>query len=393
LKIFFSYASVDQTDYKIEAIVDFLEFQDDIERVFYWERDTKGGESFDDYMRNNIEKSDLIIVLFTPNTKNSIPVFEEIGMSKAFRKQIMPVFDQVDHIIADMQSSRGVQFVPNFRMFCEDLYFKITGKNAKFKESDPMLEFRNEIYKIFKFNKTSYVEPEVRDVTVTYNEEEKNLKKLPLISYRIFEFILFDPINRGSLNVITAPSGSGKSIFLNSIKHDILHQEHLSSYIPFSINAENFKLTKDDLLQDFYNYLFPDTEGRYYTNLEKVVKSGKGVILLDGLSKNSEAHNLLIKLHKLILTNNSRLIITCRPVIHEFIRNSPKIREKTHLYELNSFKSSSLFEWVVLNKKDYEQTRNLQARDIYLVLKEQVKEKEERGEKFALPSMMQEFSM
>ncbi|KKN32763.1 hypothetical protein LCGC14_0810710 [marine sediment metagenome] len=393
MKIFFSYASVDTAEYRIEDIVDFLEFQDDIDQVFYWERDTKGGESFDDYMRNNIKKSELIIVLFTANTTTSIPVFIEIGMSKAFQKKIMPVFDQIDHIVADMQSSRGVQFNSNFRMFCEDLCFKITGKTAKFKESNPMVDYRNELHESFKFNKSSYVEPEVRDVTVTYKEEERKIKKLPLISYRIFEFILFDPINRGSLNVITAASGSGKSIFLNSIKHDILHQEHLSSYIPFSINAENFKLTNDDLLELFYLYLFPDTEERYYKNFEKLVKSGKGVILLDGLSKNSEAYELLTDLHKFALTTNARLIITCRPVIHDFIRRTPKIKEKTHLYELNSFKSSSLFEWVVLNKNDYEQTRHFQAREIYLVLKERVKEHEEKGERVSLPSMMQEFSM
>ncbi|KKL70592.1 hypothetical protein LCGC14_2103360 [marine sediment metagenome] len=393
MKIFFSYASVDTAEYRIEDIVDFLEFQDDIERVFYWDRDTKGGESFDDYMRNNIKNSDLIIVLFTSNTATSIPVFIEIGMSKAFQKQVMPVFDQVDHIVADMQLSRGVQFNSNFRIFCEDLCFKITGKTAKFKESNPMVDYRNELIESFKFNKSSYVEPEVRDVTDIYKEEEKNQKKLPLISYRIFEFILFDPLNRGSLNVITAPSGSGKSVLLNSIKHDILHQEHFSSYIPFSINAENLKLTNDELLEEFYIYLFPDTEGRFYTNFENSVKSGKGIILLDGLSKNPDAHELLTDLHKFILTNNARLIITCRPIIHDFIRSSPKIKEKTHLYELNSFKSSSLFEWVVLNKNNYEQTRTIQARDVYLVLREKVKENEEKGERISLPSLMQEFSM
>lgn len=36
MKIFFSYASVDQIDYRVEQIVDFLEFQEDIERVYYW---------------------------------------------------------------------------------------------------------------------------------------------------------------------------------------------------------------------------------------------------------------------------------------------------------------------------------------------------------------------
>ena len=41
--IFLSYASIDHTDYKIEKIVDFFEFQEDIERESYWECDTKGG--------------------------------------------------------------------------------------------------------------------------------------------------------------------------------------------------------------------------------------------------------------------------------------------------------------------------------------------------------------
>ncbi|KKK41486.1 MAG: hypothetical protein Lokiarch_42700 [Candidatus Lokiarchaeum sp. GC14_75] len=143
----------------------------------------------------------------------------------------------------------------------------------------------------------------------------------------------------------------------------------------------------------FYKYLFPDTEERYYSNFERVVKSGKGVILLDGLSKNQDAHDLLTDLHKFILTTNARLIITCRPIIHDFIRNSPKIKGKTHLYELNSFKSSSLFEWVVLNKNNYEQTRTIQAREVYLVLREKVKENEEKGERVSLPSLMQEFSL
>ena len=393
MKIFFSYASIDQIDYKIEKIVDFLEFQDDIERVFYWERDTKGGESFDDYMRNNIKASNLVIVLFTPNTKDSIPVLEEIGMGKAFQKPIMPIFDHTDKIVAGIQSSRGVKYIPNFRMFCEDLYNKITGKKAKFREADPLFEFRNEIYETFKFNKTSYVEPELRDVTEIYEDKDEIEKELPSISYRIFKFILFDPLNRGSLNVITAPSGSGKSILLNSLKHDILHQEHLSSYIPFSINAEELKETKKDLLHVFYNYLLPHTEERYFSNFKSFIKSGKGVILLDGLSKSLHPQELLKNLCELVHSNKARIIITCRPVVHKYIRNSPKIKEKSHLYQLNSFKTSSLFEWVVLNKNDFDQTRHHQARSIYLVLREKVQQKEEEGEEIVLPSLMQELSI
>ncbi len=393
MKIFLSYSSTDTADFKIEKIVEFLEFQVDIKRVYYWARDTKGGETFDDYMRNNIKISDLVVVIFTENSKDSVPVLEEIGMAKAFQKKIMPVFEKVENIVADIQSSRGVRFISNFRMFCEDLYHKITGKKAKFKESNPILEFRNEMHKTFKFNKSSYVEPELRDVTETYKEEDKSEKKLPLISYRIFEFILFDPINRGSLNVITAPPHSGKTIFLFSLKHDILHQELLSNYIPFFIDAEKLIDDSRDLFHRFYDYLLPDTDDRYLENFEMFIKSGKAVILLDGLSKNTNPEELLEKLHKFVLSNNARLIITCRPVIHDLIRGSPDIEEKVHLYMLNSFKSSSLFEWVVLNKNNYEQTRLHQARTIYLILKERVKQKEEKGERVVLPSLMQEFSM
>ncbi|KKK73595.1 hypothetical protein LCGC14_2892270, partial [marine sediment metagenome] len=284
-------------------------------------------------------------------------------------------------------------FIPNFRMFCEDLYNKITGKKAKFKESNPILEFRDEMKKKFKFNKSFYVEPELRDVTEVYKEEEKSEKKLPLISYRIFKFILFDPINRGSLNVVTAPPHSGKTIFLFSLKHDILHQEPLASYIPFFIDAEKLKDDSRDLFHLFYDYLLPDTNDRYLENFEMFIKSGKAVILLDGLSKNKNPEELLEKLHNFVLLNNARIIITCRPVIHELIRKSPEIKEKAHLYRLDSFKSSSLYEWVVLNKNNYEQTRLHHARTIYLILKEKVKQKEEKGEKVVLPSLMQEFSM
>ena len=149
MRIFLSYSSNDQEEYKVAEIVDFLEYQDDIEQVFYWERDTKGGQTFDDYMATNIEKSDLIIVLFTENTIDSIPVIQEIGMAKAYHKKIMPIFVEIDNIFANIKSSRGIRYNPDFRMFCEDLYFKISNKKAKFEEENPLLYFRKKINGLF----------------------------------------------------------------------------------------------------------------------------------------------------------------------------------------------------------------------------------------------------
>jgi len=393
MKLFFSYASVDQVDYKVEKIVNFLEFQDEIERVFYWERDTKGGETFDNYMRNNIKASDLVIVLFTPNTINSVPVIEEIGIAKAFQKQIMPIFNETRDIFANVQASRGISYRSNFRMFCEDLYHKITGKEAKFKEIDPLMELREDMYNIFQFNKLRYVEPELRDITGIFKEDFEQKKKIPLISYRIFNFILFDPLNRGSLNIIIAPSGSGKSLFVESLKHDILHREQLSSYVPFLINAKDINIDEFGLLNAFYEIILPNTEEKYFTNLESLAKSGKAIFLLDGLSQNSEPLQLLKKLQDFVSTYNARMVITCRPIIHEYTKKFFRNGIKYNLYELNTFKSTSLFEWIVLNKNNFDQTRHHQARDIYRILKVKVKEKNRRGDLVVLPELMQDFSL
>jgi len=68
-------------------------------------------------------------------------------------------------------------------------------------------------------------------------------------------------------------------------------------------------------------------------------------------------------------------------------------KNRSHIYELNTFKPSSLFEWIVLNKNNFDQTRNFQASQIYFVLKNRVREQEEKGEQVILPMLMQEFSL
>ena len=99
---------------------------------------------------------------------------------------------------------------------------------------------------------------------------------------------------------------------------------------------------------------------------------------MDGLSKHSHAEELFKKLYEFVHSYNARIIITCRPIIQQFIRKSSEIKDKCHLYELNTFKASSLFEWIVLNKNSFEQTKHHQARSIYTILRQRVKQKEEK---------------
>ncbi|MHA1669899.1 MAG: TIR domain-containing protein [Promethearchaeota archaeon] len=391
MKIFLSYASDDQNEYKIEEIVDFLEYQDDIEHVYYWERDTKGGQTFDDYMTSNIATCELIIVLFTKNTKNSIPVIQEIGMAKAFHKKIMPIFVEIENIFANIKSSRGVHYSSDFRVFCEDLYYKITKKQAKFKEENPLMYLRKQMHQNFIFNKLNYVEPEFRAISDV--DENGIIEDTPLISYRIINFIIFDPLNRGSLIIVNGSPGSGKSVLLASLKYDILHREQLSSYIPYLIDANDLNIVNGNLLNALYDYILPNTEKRYISYFQENIETGKGIFLIDGLKGSSNPKELLKMIYEFAYSYNARIIITCLPIIQEYIRDLSLVNGRYHIYELNTFKPSSLFEWIVLNKNNFDKTRNFQASQIYFVLKMRVREKEEKGERVLLPILMQGFSL
>ena len=391
MKIFFSYMSDDQIEFRVEQIVDFLEYQEDIERVYYWQRDTAGGQKFDDYMRSSINASDLVIVLFTENTRDSIPVIQEIGMAKAFQKKILPIFVDIEDVCANIQISRGVCYTNDFRAFCKDLYFKIAKKEARFQEKNPLMELRKSMHDIFEFNKLNYVEPEFRACSKSRCQDEDSGIENPLISYRIFNFILFDPLNRGVLNIVSASPSSGKSMLLASLKYDILHREQLANYIPYLIVARNIDFSKE-ILDELYSNILPDTNGRYISNLLENIKSGRGILFVDGLNGNSDPKGLLKKLYEFSHLHNARIIITCVPVIHEYINDLLLEDDRYNLYELNTFKPSSLFEWIVLNKNSFDQTRHFQAKQIYFILSKIIQEKEKKGKKVLLPILMQNFS-
>jgi len=392
MKIFFSYVSDDQIDYKVEQIVDFLEFQEDIERVYYWQRDTEGGQKFDDYMRYSINESDLVIVLFTENTRDSIPCIQEIGMAKAFQKKILPVFEDIEDVCANIQISRGVCYTNDFRAFCSDLYFKIAKKEARFKEKSPLMELRKYMHDNFEFNKLGYVEPEFRAISKSNNEEEDQKIDYPLVSYRIFNFILFDPLNKGTLNIVIAKPKSGKSVLLASLKYDILHREQLSNYIPYLIIAKNIDLSKE-ILDALYDNILPETNDRYVSNLLDNIKSGKEILFIDGLNGSPDPKGLLKKLYDFAHSYNARIIITCVPVICDYIKELSLEKDRYIVSELNTFKPSSLFEWIVLNKNNFDQTRPFSSRKIYSILNKVIKEKEKKGKKVHLPILMQNLSL
>ncbi|MCP4762188.1 MAG: TIR domain-containing protein [archaeon] len=400
--VFFSYSSLDQNSHRIQEIVDFLEYQDDIERVFYWERDTQGGETFDNYMRNSIKTSDIVIVFFTSNSNESIPVFLEIGIAKAFEKRIMPVFDEIKYVTAGINIRRGIQFSQDFRKFCIDLYFRLTGKQPKHQEIDAIHELRNNMSLNFKFDKRSYVEPQLKEIEYRkeiysdINFQNKDLKyfdtEIPFIDFRIFKFIFFDYINRGKVNIITGPMGSGKSSLLQCLKYDILNENLLQKYIPVYINIKRVNnVETQDLLTLFYNNFLPNTENRYFTNFKSTVENGKIIFLLDSISELPNPVSFLNKIKNFIKKYNALILLTFRDTIFDYIHEIQFDEKDLKIYRLNIFKETSLFEWVVLNKNNYEQTRKHTAEEIYLVIKKIVKEKEQNEEEVILSLLMQDY--
>ena len=57
MNISLSYATEDRQAFEISRIVESLEKKDVIQKVFYWERDTELGMSFDEYMKIKINES------------------------------------------------------------------------------------------------------------------------------------------------------------------------------------------------------------------------------------------------------------------------------------------------------------------------------------------------
>lgn len=76
IKVFISYCTQDINNFQIPRVVDFLEFQTDtIEKVYYWIQDTKGGQDFDDFMREKINTSDFVLFFFSEILKITLKTY------------------------------------------------------------------------------------------------------------------------------------------------------------------------------------------------------------------------------------------------------------------------------------------------------------------------------
>ncbi len=128
MKIFISYATQDLQSFKISDIVRFLEAEKEIEKVWYWDRDSKDFSSIISYMEFGITHCDVFLAISTKASYNSAPVNQEIDLAIYSNKKMIPVFKNIKDVRPLLRPKTGVKFTSSkFQDFLSNLFFILTG--------------------------------------------------------------------------------------------------------------------------------------------------------------------------------------------------------------------------------------------------------------------------
>lgn len=123
--IFLSYSTIDTDLFKIPELAKRLEEYPEINKVFYWEKDS--GQDIMEYMEDNIEKSRVFIHFCTQNSIKSKSVKLErraaLQLKQEERLRIIPIFQDPSDIPLLLKPILGVEFnKEDFDGFIEKLY-------------------------------------------------------------------------------------------------------------------------------------------------------------------------------------------------------------------------------------------------------------------------------
>lgn len=145
MKVFISYATEDLQQFRIPEMVDYLEFQDYIERVFYWDRDCDSNKTIIAFMEETIQICDKVVFICSEDSKRSVPVRNEIEMAIYLNKSLVPIFKNIDDVTLSLKPHRGLEFdEENFQDYLEKLYTILTGipKSRAASEKKKKTKFR-----------------------------------------------------------------------------------------------------------------------------------------------------------------------------------------------------------------------------------------------------------
>jgi len=128
MNVFFSYATIDTNYYKIADIAQCLERYPDIEKVFYWEVDSK--ENIVKYMEQTMQISKVFVLFCSANALKSKSVEDEWQAAFQLRKKrtmkIVPVYENDAEIPLLLGHILNVRFnMSDIEGFVEQLYKEI----------------------------------------------------------------------------------------------------------------------------------------------------------------------------------------------------------------------------------------------------------------------------
>jgi len=151
MKIFISYASEDLEEFRVPEIAKYLEAKEEIDRVFYWDRDNKSNQTIVKYMEENIDNSEIFLAISSANSLESNPVQKETEFAIYQDKQITPIFRDFKYVRDFIRTYRGLQFQDeDFGNFLEDLYDLISGQNYETSMVNQEECLTQELYDKFK---------------------------------------------------------------------------------------------------------------------------------------------------------------------------------------------------------------------------------------------------
>lgn len=107
ISVFLSYATRDAESFRLEEIVANLSRFPEIEKVYYWQKDS--GDNIILYMERTLKHSDVLLLFCSPNALQSTPVQNEWMASLSLKKPVIPVYFNSEDIPALLKPMQGIK--------------------------------------------------------------------------------------------------------------------------------------------------------------------------------------------------------------------------------------------------------------------------------------------
>ena len=130
-KIFFSYAMVDSTKFKIKEIAEFLENDFPNVEIMYFEKSKKTGEDILDYMERGVNWCNFFIWFHSPGSMKSEAVKKEYKMAVYLGKNVMTITEDFNALPLSARVTWSLLFNENIEETCNQVMNDITNYDIK----------------------------------------------------------------------------------------------------------------------------------------------------------------------------------------------------------------------------------------------------------------------